>query len=128
MPSSRARRIVARESASSCGPQPNAQPPPPIAQAPKPTVVILSPLLPSGPVGAESRLPSGSGNQQQFTGRLACLECAMRLGGLGEGELVLDPHLESAALDPRQHLPRSCNQLRARGDVVGEGRARQKER
>src|SRR5438093_8497238 len=52
----------------------------------------------------------------------------MRLGGLGEGELVLDPHLESAALDPRQHLPRSCNELRAGGDVVGEGRARQKER
>jgi len=51
IPSSSARRIAASESASSCGPQPNAQPPPPIAQAPKPTVVMSSPLVPSGRVG-----------------------------------------------------------------------------
>src|SRR5439155_24530632 len=43
--------MAASDAVSSCGPQPNAQPPPPIAQAPKPTVVISSPLVPSGRVG-----------------------------------------------------------------------------
>src|SRR5256884_199009 len=51
MPSSSACRMAARDAVSSCGPQPNDQPPPPIAQAPKPTVVISSPLVPSGRVG-----------------------------------------------------------------------------
>ena len=46
-PSSSARWIAAIESSSSCGPQPNSQPPPPIAQAPKPTVVISRPVAPS---------------------------------------------------------------------------------
>src|SRR4051794_26252076 len=32
--------MAAAEEESSCGPHPNAQPPPPIAHAPKPTVVI----------------------------------------------------------------------------------------
>src|SRR3989454_862541 len=51
MPSSSACRMAARDAVSSCGPQPNDQPPPPIAQAPRPTVVISSPLVPSGRVG-----------------------------------------------------------------------------
>src|ERR1019366_5491851 len=34
-----------------CGPQPKAQPPPPMAHEPKPTVVIWNPLEPSGRVG-----------------------------------------------------------------------------
>src|ERR1019366_4927575 len=51
MPNSRACRMVARESESSCGPHPKDQPPPPIAQEPNPIVVILSPLEPSGRVG-----------------------------------------------------------------------------
>src|SRR5580704_10311369 len=51
MPNSRACLIVARESESSCGPHPKDQPPPPTAQEPNPTFVILSPLEPSGRVG-----------------------------------------------------------------------------
>src|SRR5207244_9547725 len=43
--------MAASDAVSSCGPQPNDQPPPPIAQAPKPTVVISSPLVPSGRLG-----------------------------------------------------------------------------
>src|SRR5256886_16549768 len=52
----------------------------------------------------------------------------MRLGGLREGELVFDPQLERATLDPRQHLPRPRDELRTGGDVVGDGGERQKER
>jgi len=37
-------RVVASESASSCGPQPNDQPPPPTAHEPNPTRVICNPL------------------------------------------------------------------------------------
>src|ERR1700736_2779097 len=51
MPRSIAWRIVATDSASSCGPHPYDHPPPPIAQDPNPTVVILSPLEPSRRVG-----------------------------------------------------------------------------
>src|SRR5437879_12279258 len=51
MPSSSAWRIVASEAPSSCGPQLKAQPPPPMAHAPKPTLVISSPLVPRGRVG-----------------------------------------------------------------------------
>src|ERR1700733_1709451 len=46
-PSSTARRIEAMDFASSCGPHPYAQPPPPAAQAPKPTVLISRPDRPS---------------------------------------------------------------------------------
>jgi len=45
-------RMVASESASSCGPQPNDQPPPPTAHEPNPTRVICNPLRPSGRVGS----------------------------------------------------------------------------
>src|SRR5579884_692121 len=41
-------RMVSSDTLSSCGPHPNDQPPPPIAHAPKPTVVISRPLEPSG--------------------------------------------------------------------------------
>jgi hypothetical protein len=47
MPRSAAWRMVAIDCSSSCGPHPNAQPPPPIAQAPKPTVVISMSVAPS---------------------------------------------------------------------------------
>src|SRR6185436_7942366 len=47
MPRSTARWIAFTESASSCGPQPNIQSPPPMAQAPKPTSVICRSELPS---------------------------------------------------------------------------------
>src|ERR1700680_220129 len=43
--------MVAMESESSCGPHPKDHPPPPTAQDPNPTVVILSPLEPSRRVG-----------------------------------------------------------------------------
>src|SRR6267142_5432535 len=46
-----ARRMVAMDSASSCGPHPKDHPPPPTAQDPNPSVVILSPLEPSRRVG-----------------------------------------------------------------------------
>ena len=42
-----ARWIAAIDSSSSCGPQPNSQPPPPIAHAPKPTRVISRPVSPN---------------------------------------------------------------------------------
>src|SRR6266404_5738058 len=43
--------MAAREAVSSCGPQPKDQPPPPMAQAPKPRVVIFNPLVPRERVG-----------------------------------------------------------------------------
>src|SRR5262249_9708213 len=46
-PSAMARRIVSSDTLSSCCPHPYAPPPPPIAHAPNPTVVISSPLEPS---------------------------------------------------------------------------------
>src|SRR5665647_2540999 len=52
-PRSTARWMAAIERLSSCGPQPNDQPPPPAAQEPKPTVVISRPLVPSGRVGSD---------------------------------------------------------------------------
>ena len=48
IPNSTPCRTAAMESLSSCGPQPNDHPPPPIAHVPTPTVVISMPLLPSG--------------------------------------------------------------------------------
>src|SRR2546429_9596161 len=45
-------RMVASDSASSCGPHPNDQPPPPTAHEPNPTLVISSPLVPSGRVAS----------------------------------------------------------------------------
>ena len=53
-PASIAWRIVARDAASSCGPHPNAQPPPPTAHDPKPTRVIFNPLRPRGEVGSDT--------------------------------------------------------------------------
>src|ERR1700692_2014102 len=71
MPDSRACRIVARESESSCGPHPKDQPPPPTAQEPNPTFVILSPVEPSGRVGNAMISPhlsdlTESGEMKQF--------------------------------------------------------------
>src|SRR6267378_3802910 len=43
--------MAAREAVSSCGPQPKDQPPPPMAQAPKPMVVIFNSLVPRKRVG-----------------------------------------------------------------------------
>src|SRR5450830_1150621 len=43
--------MAVTDAASSCSPQPNAQPPPPIAQAPKPTRVICMSVPPKGTVG-----------------------------------------------------------------------------
>src|SRR5689334_17611219 len=52
MPRSSAWRMAAMDASSSCGPQPKAHSPP-MAQAPKPTLVMASPLRPSGRVGSE---------------------------------------------------------------------------
>src|SRR5207237_1989130 len=131
MPSSSARRIAASESASSCGPQPNAQPPPPVAHAPKPTVVMSSPLVPSGRVGNVIRTTLRdlrSRNQQHLSRGLPSLEQPVCLRRLRERELALDAQLQPAALDPAQHLPRPRHQLGARQDVVRQRRPREEER
>src|SRR5438046_1163930 len=120
-PSSSARRIAASESASSCGPQPNAQPPPPIAHAPKPTVVMPSPLEPSGRVGNVIRTTPRDQrlrNQQHFPRGLPCFEQPVRLRRPRERELAVDTDLHHSALDPAQHLARPREQLGARCDVV----------
>src|SRR4051812_20321790 len=63
MPSPTACWIAAMDSASSCGPQPPCQPPPPIAQAPRPTRVISKPVEPRSAVGRgiSSARPGESG-------------------------------------------------------------------
>src|SRR6184192_1180585 len=121
IPSSRARRIAASESASSCGPHPNAQPPPPIAHAPKPTVVMSIPLEPRGRVGNVIGTTPGdwrSGNQQHFPRGLPSFEQSVRLRHLRERELALDADPQRATLDPTQYLSRPREQLGARRDVV----------
>src|SRR5213592_4540973 len=131
IPSSRARRIAASESASSCGPQPNAQPPPPIAHAPKPTVVMSSPLEPSGRVGNVIRttLPAlRSRNQQHFPRGLPSLEQPVRLRRLREWELAVDAQLQLAALDPAEHFSRPRDELGPGEDVVRQRGAREEER
>src|SRR5438034_859115 len=121
IPSSSARCIAASESVSSCGPQPNAQSPPPIAHAPKPTVVISSPLEPSGRVGNVIRTTPGDrrlGNQQHLPRGLASFQQPVRLRRLRERELALDAHRQFSALAPAQQLAGPREQLRARRDVV----------
>src|SRR6266513_2853703 len=121
IPSSSARCIAASESVSSCGPQPNAQPPPPIAHAPKPTVVISSPLEPSGRVGNDRRTTPGDrrlGNQQHLPRGLASFQLPVRLRRLRERELALDAHRQFSALAPAQQLAGPREPLRARRDVV----------
>src|SRR3989442_2067947 len=121
IPSSSARCIAASERVSSCGPKPNAQSPPPIAHAPKPTVVISSPLEPSGRVGNVIRTPPGDrrlGNQQHLPRGLASFQQPVRLRRLRERELALDAHRQFSALAPAQQLAGPREQLRARRDVV----------
>src|SRR6059058_5808591 len=101
--------MAASDAVSSCGPQPNAQPPPPIAQAPKPTVVISSPLEPSGRVGSVIRTTLQalrSRNQQHFPRGLPSLEQPVRLRHLRERHLAVDAQLQLAALDPAEHFSR----------------------
>src|SRR5215472_16467023 len=64
MPNWRAWRMAARDAVSSCGPQPKDQPPPPMAQAPNPTVVISIPAAPKGRVGNVMTLPPQVNNHQ----------------------------------------------------------------
>src|SRR5436853_459235 len=49
--------MAATESSSSCGPQANAHPPPPSAQAPKPTGVMSRSELPSRPDAVAAEVP-----------------------------------------------------------------------
>ena len=53
MPRSIARFIAAIESLSSCGPQANDHPPPPIAHAPTPTRVMFMSVVPSCRTGSD---------------------------------------------------------------------------
>src|SRR3989454_7851287 len=113
--------MAGSESASPCGPQPYAQPPPPVAHAPKPTVVMSSPLEPSGRVGNVIRTTPGDlrlRNQQHLPRGLSSFEQPMRLRCLRERELAVDADLQRAALDPAQHVARPREQLGARCDVV----------
>src|SRR2546425_3512221 len=74
MPSSSACRIVASDAASSCGPQPNDQPPPPTAHEPNPSRVMCNPLRPSGRVAsAMTTLPSCRGRSEEHTSELQSL-------------------------------------------------------
>src|SRR5438067_1879054 len=61
--------MAATESASSCGPQANAQPPPPIAQAPKPIGVMCRSELPSGRVVIAGASLSGRASADDDTPR-----------------------------------------------------------
>src|SRR5579884_4142171 len=128
IPSSSARRIAASELASSCGPQPNDQPPPPKAQAPKPTVVISSPLVPSGRVGSVMPGPPLSRNQQHLARGLPPFERAVRRGRLRERELAADAQLQRARADPAEHLLGARQQLGPRRHVVRETRPREEQR
>src|SRR3989440_12404080 len=131
IPSSSARCIAASESASSWGPQPNAQPPPPIAHAPKPTVVISSPLEPSGRVGNVIRTTLQalrSRNQQHFPRRLPSLEQPVRLRRLRERHFPVDAQLQLAVLDPAEHFSRPRDELGPGEDVVRQRGAREEKR
>src|ERR1035441_3783210 len=59
--------MVARDASSSCGPHPKDHPPPPMAHAPKPTLVIMTPLEPSGRLDncICSILPEGKTNHSK---------------------------------------------------------------
>jgi hypothetical protein len=57
IPDATACRIAATDSSSSCGPHAAAQSPPPIAQAPNPTLVISMPVVPSSAVVSDTRPP-----------------------------------------------------------------------
>src|ERR1700680_1150049 len=75
MPNSRAWRIVAMDSASSCSPHPKAHPPPPMAHEPKPTVVIWNPLEPSGRVGKPMMAPPKRGCMKERWHALLVNQC-----------------------------------------------------
>src|SRR2546429_410496 len=89
--------------------------------APKPTVVISSPLEPSGRVGDVIRTTPGDrrlGNQQHLPRGLASFQQPVRLRRLRERELALDAHRQFSALDPAQHLACPPEQLGARRGIV----------
>ena len=75
---------------SSCGPQPNAQPPPPMAQAPKPTTLSRSSLVPSCRV-CMSRSPSA--------------ECTLGSRQLTVSTVGLDPQQRTVSGDSRYQAP-----------------------
>src|SRR5438093_12952997 len=67
-------------------------------------------------------------NEEHLARRLPSLQRPVRVGRVLQGELELGAELELAVADPTQELVRALEQLRARGDVVVEARARQEER
>src|SRR5436309_7866075 len=69
-----------------------------------------------------------SRNQKDLPGRLPSLERLVRLRGVLQRELEFHPQAELAGGDPAEEILRALLQLRARGDVVDESRAREKKR
>src|SRR5262245_287699 len=67
-------------------------------------------------------------DQQDLPRRLPCLERTVRVGRLGQRELVLETQLEFAVADPAQHVARALDELLASGDVVVEARPRHEQR
>src|SRR5262245_63028563 len=72
--------------------------------------------------------PAPLRDQQDLAGALPSLEGPMRFGSLGQRELVFDAELELAIADPAQHVARALQELRPRGDVMIEARARHEQR
>src|SRR5205814_8675775 len=69
-----------------------------------------------------------SRNEEHLARRLAPLERAVRLRGILERELELHAQLQLALAKPAEQLAGTLLQLLARGDVVDQARAREKER
>src|SRR5256886_16003882 len=103
-------RMVASDSASSCGPHPNDQPPPPPAHEPNPTVVISSPLVPSGRVA--SAIVSPPGAAASFTDRA-------RAGALCGDEPCLS-NSGTAVPDPGHRLSQDDRATWGRNDLIRE--------
>ena len=99
-PSSSALWIVSIEASSTCGPQPNSQPPPPIAQAPYPTRVISRPVLPSSVV--LSSVPCIARSSSAVSGPIRYASFRILSRGRGEGRsgcaLGLGPGQERALM------------------------------
>src|SRR6266436_8669824 len=122
--------MVAKESESSCGPHPKDQPPPPTAHEPNPTVVIWSPLEPSGlhitTVGFGAWAVGGGGwsfgwGPQDEVDSLATMRHALEVGinwtdtaaayGLGHSEEIVGRLLRGLPSSERPLVFTKCGLL-----------------
>src|SRR5689334_2668447 len=111
MPRSRAAWMAAMESTSSCGPQANAQPLPPMAHAPMPIGVIFRSLLPSRFSCIVSTHFQQFPLQYPFSGQVKLILPRMDVRALGQGDLHqrLVPlfakyHADGRFLSPHSHV------------------------